>query len=53
MEMKKAAKKLGYRESIIQALENHPINRQMQELGGTIEKRIRLYQYPAKTLETT
>ena len=23
-----------------------------EELGGTIEKRLRLYQYPEKTLET-
>jgi len=52
METMGAAKRLGYRESVILALENYPINRQIQELGGTIEKRLRLYQYPEKTLET-
>jgi len=52
METMSAAKRLGYRESIILALENYPINRQIQELGGSIEKRVRLYQYPAKTPET-
>ena len=52
METMSAAKRLGYKESIVLALENYPINRQIQELGGTIEKRIRLYQYPAKTPET-
>jgi len=52
METMSAAKRLGYKESIVLALENYPINRQIQELGGTIEKRIRLYQCPAKTLET-
>jgi len=52
METMGAAKRLGYKESIVLALENYPINRQIQELGGTIEKRLRLYQYPAKTPET-
>jgi GNAT superfamily N-acetyltransferase len=52
METMNAANRLGYKESVILALENYPINRQIQELGGTIEKRLRLYQYPAKTLET-
>ena len=52
METMSAAKRLGYKESIVLALENYPINRQIQELGGTIEKRIRLYQYPAKIPET-
>jgi GNAT superfamily N-acetyltransferase len=52
METMRAAKRLGYKETIVLALENYPINRQIQELGGTIEKRIRLYQYPAKTPET-
>jgi GNAT superfamily N-acetyltransferase len=52
METMSAAKRLGYKESIVLVLENYPINRQIQELGGTIEKRIRLYQYPEKTLET-
>jgi GNAT superfamily N-acetyltransferase len=52
METMRTAKRLGYRESVILALENYPINRQIQELGGSIEKRVRLYQHPAKTLET-
>ena len=52
MQTMRAAKRLGYRESIILVLETYPINRQIQELGGTIEKRLRLYQYPAKTPET-
>jgi GNAT superfamily N-acetyltransferase len=52
METMSAAKRLGYKESIVLVLENYPINRQIQELGGTIEKRLRLYQYPAKTPET-
>jgi GNAT superfamily N-acetyltransferase len=51
-EMARSAKRLGYRENIILALENYPINRHIRELGGSIEKRLRLYQYPAKTLET-
>jgi GNAT superfamily N-acetyltransferase len=51
METMRAAKRLGYKESIVLALENYPINRQIQELGGTIEKRLRLYQYPAETHE--
>ena len=51
MEMMSTAKRLGYKESIVLALENYPINRQIQELGGTIEKRLRLYQYPAETHE--
>ena len=49
METMSAAKKLGYRQSIILTPEDYPINRQIQELGGSVEKRIRLYQYPAKT----
>jgi len=52
METMSAARRLGYKESIVLVLENYPINRQIQELGGTIEKRLRLYQYPAKTPET-
>jgi GNAT superfamily N-acetyltransferase len=46
------AKRLGYRESMILVLENYPVNRQIQELGGIIEKRLRLYQYPGKTPKT-
>jgi hypothetical protein len=52
MQTMRAAKRLGYKESIVLARKNYPINRQIQELGGTIEKRLRLYQYSAKTLET-
>jgi GNAT superfamily N-acetyltransferase len=52
METMSTAKRLGYKKNIVLALENYPINRQIQELGGSIEKRLRLYQYPAKTLET-
>ena len=52
-EMTRTAKRLGYRESIILALENYPVNRQIQELGGNVEKRLRLYQYPAKTPSQT
>jgi GNAT superfamily N-acetyltransferase len=52
METMSVAKRLGYKESIVLALENYPINRQIQELGGTIEKRMRLYQYPDKAPET-
>jgi hypothetical protein len=51
METMSAAKRAGYRESIVLALENYPINRQIQELGGSIEKRLRLYQYPDKIPE--
>ena len=52
METMSAAKKLGYRESIILTPEDYPINRQMQEFGAGIEKRLRLYQYLAKAVET-
>ena len=52
MEMMSTAKKLGYRQCIVLLLENYPINRQIRELGGSIEKRLRLYQHPAKMLET-
>jgi len=52
METMSAARRAGYRESIVLALENYPVNRQIQELGGTIEKRLRLYQYPDKIPET-
>ncbi len=51
MEMMSTAKKLGYRQCIVLLLENYPINRQIRELGGNVEKRLRIYQHPAKTLE--
>jgi len=50
-EMMSTAKKLGYRQCIVLLLENYPINRQIRELGGNVEKRLRIYQHPAKTLE--
>ncbi len=52
-EMARTAKRLGYRENIILALENYPINRHIRELGGRLEKRLRLYQHPAKTSSQT
>ena len=52
-EMARTAKRLGYRESIILALENYHINRHIRELGGNVEKRLRLYQYPAETSSQT
>ena len=53
MKMMSTAKKLGYRQCIILALENYPINRQIRELDGNVEKRLRIYQYPVKTPSQT
>ncbi len=49
------AKQLGYRKCIVLvlALENYPINRQIRELDGNVEKRLRIYQYPVKTPSQT
>ena len=53
MEMMSTTKKLGYWQCIILAVENYPTNRQIRELDGKVEKRLRIYQCPVKTPSQT
>jgi GNAT superfamily N-acetyltransferase len=43
MHTMRTAKGLGYRDAVVMVPEDYPITRQIKELGGKVEKRLRIY----------